>query len=245
MLGRQVVQQLVAANYIVRVMSRRRQRKSDPENVEWAPALIETGEGVRTGLYEVQVVIHCATDPMHPQSDIAMAQQLFKEAQTENIQHVIYPSIVGIDKNPFAYYRAKLDVETMLLRSGVPWSGLRTTQFYTFLDRVLQTTSHFGFVFVPKGTRVQGVAESEVAQEIVRLVSQGPSNRVPDLGGPEVLTARELAEGWLNTRRQGGIIIEVPLPGATAEAFRRGDNLLQQGNRGLMPWREWLRQKYN
>jgi uncharacterized protein YbjT (DUF2867 family) len=244
MLGRQVVQQLIASNYIVRVMSRRKRNTFDPENIEWAPALIETGEGVRTALYEVQVVIHCASDPMHPQADLAMAKQLFEAAQTENIPHLIYPSIVGIDNNPYRYYRAKLEAEKMLYRSGVPWSLLRATQFYTFLDRTLGVTSNFGFVFIPAGMRFQGVSESEVAQEIVNLVRLGPSNRASDLGGPQVLTTRELTEQWLTARRQSGIILQVPLPGAAAEAFRRGENLLHEGNSGHLTWREWLRNKY-
>jgi len=58
-----------------------------------------------------------------------------------------------------------------------------------------------------------------------------------------VLSAAVMAERWLVSRGLRKRVMQVYLPGRTAAAFRRGDNLLKQGVQGRITWDEWLRDR--
>jgi hypothetical protein len=96
-------------------------------------------------------------------------------------RHVIYVSIVGVDRHPFAYYRTKLEAERMLEQSGRHWTIQRATQFHDLVDRFLTLpvsakTSHLRF---------QPVATDDVSARLAELVAAGPSGRAPDFGEPD------------------------------------------------------------
>ena len=50
--------------------------------------------------------------------------------------HLIYVSIVGCDRNPYPYYRAKYACELVLERSGLPVTVVRATQFHTLVAAI-------------------------------------------------------------------------------------------------------------
>jgi hypothetical protein len=66
-----------------------------------------------------------------------------------------------------------------------------------------------------------------------------------DFGGPERLTLHEAARHWKAARGMRRPTIPVPIPGASAAAFRKGYNTLcEDGERGTLRWTEWLERKY-
>jgi uncharacterized protein YbjT (DUF2867 family) len=48
--------------------------------------------------------------------------------------------------------------------------------------------------------------------------------RVPDFGGPEVLTLRDMAAVWRSARDRPRAVVRLPVPGRIGRAFRRGLN---------------------
>ena len=59
----------------------------------------------------------------------------------------------------------------------------------------------------------QPVAAREVAEALVDLVEAGPSGRVPDLAGPEVLAMHRPGAPGLAGARAGRRVVAVPVPG--------------------------------
>ncbi len=59
-LGRLVVTQLSAADYLVRGMSRRARPGDDWPGAEWMRADLETGAGIETAVEGVEIIVHCA-----------------------------------------------------------------------------------------------------------------------------------------------------------------------------------------
>ncbi|HEU5368343.1 MAG TPA: NAD(P)H-binding protein, partial [Ktedonobacterales bacterium] len=108
-LGRELTGQLTKQGYIVRVMSRRSRPASQPGEIEWARADLGAETGIREAAVGVDTIIHSATNFFASSKvDVAGTKRLLEAARAEGVSHVLYVSIVGIERNPFAYYRLKL-----------------------------------------------------------------------------------------------------------------------------------------
>jgi len=125
-LGRPVVARLRERGADVRVLSRR--AGGEPGRVQGD---LETGTGLVEAVAGVDVIVHCASagDWLRPQRDVVQTRNLLAAVGPAR-PHIVYVSIVGVDRIRFGYYRAKLECERMIAASGLPWTVLRATQFH-------------------------------------------------------------------------------------------------------------------
>ncbi len=130
----------------------------------------------------------------------------------------------------------------MIEHASIPWTILRATQFHEFVLKLIQFLDRFPVTIMPKGFLLQPIAAREVAERLVELAVSAPKGRVPDVGGPEVLTAAELARAYFKAIGQRRRIVEVPIPGKIAQAFRKGAQLCPDQNYGKITWEEFLSQ---
>ena len=246
-LGRLIVAQLSAAGYTVRGMSRRARPGDDWPGAQWAQADLETGAGLTEAVQGIDVVVHAATGSARHawQIDVEGTRRLLDAAREARVSHVVYISIVGIDKVPYAYGKAKLASEDLIQQSGLPWSILRATQFHSSIDSLLQNLTRPPLVaLLPTDLLLQPIAAEEVARRLGEIVQSGPSGRLPDIGGPEVYTSGELARSWFKQRGMRRAIIPLWLPGKTASSLRQGGNTCPQQATGTLSWETWLQQHY-
>ncbi len=247
-LGSKVVKELTETGYSVRIMSRKRQPMDLLSTTEWAHADLETGQGIADAVAGIDVIVHTASSPFKHtrQIDVEGTRLLLEQARVAGVVHVIYISIVGIDRIPYYYYRAKLAAEELVKNSDIPWSILRATQFHYLVDLFFQAATKMPLVtLLPTDLRCQSIAESEVASRLCEIAVAGPRGRLPDLGGPEVLTAGEMAHTWLMLRGMHRRVLPLHLPGKVAQGFRRGHNTCpDQPVRGHITWTEWVQSKY-
>lgn len=246
-LGCLLVTQLRAEGYAVRSMSRRAVPGDAPPGVAWVRADLETGEGLAEAVQDCDVIVHAASSPFrHTQHiDVDGTRRLLVQARAAAVSHIVYISIVGIDRIPFAYYQAKLAAEKLIEESGIAWSVLRATQFHSLLDFALQAATRLPLVtFLPTDLRFQPMAQEEVARHLCEIVQAGPGGRLPDIGGPQVQTSGELAQRWLRVRNMRRALCPLWLPGKSAQAFRRAYNTCPQRAVGKITWDEWVQQKY-
>ena len=118
---------------------------------------------------------------------------------------------------------------------------LRATQFHSLVDGVFTALGRLPLLMpLPAGFALQSVHAAEVAERLVAAAVAGPRGRLPDLGGPEVLSVAEAAEQWKHARGVRRHTVQLPLPGGTAVAFRSGHHLVTDGDHGQTTWREWL-----
>ena len=143
--------------------------------------------------------------------------------------HVIYVSIVGCDRSPFRYYRAKYACELGLVRSKLPVTVVRATQFHTLVASVARAVTVGPLSFVAQGMSFQPCDHRWVAAEIADIaLGPAPSgyHRAADLAGPERLSLAEAAE--LIRAKDGKPtprLITFPPIGGTLRAFEAGANL--------------------
>jgi uncharacterized protein YbjT (DUF2867 family) len=238
-LGRRVTERLGAAGREVRVLS----RSGRPGTVHGD---LSTGENLHAAVRGAHTIVHCATNPFKAsQTDVGGTELLLQEAARTGVSHVVFISIVGVDRNPYyPYYRVKLDAERVVERSPVPWTILRATQFHDLVLMALRLLDRLPVVMpIPRGFRLQPMDAEEAADRLVELALSEPAGRVPDVGGPEVLTSEKLARAYLGAAGHGKRLVGVPLPGKAARAFREGAQLCPDQRYGRIRWEEFLREK--
>ncbi len=209
-LGRAVVAALTEP----RVLSRR--PSTDPRYVRGDLA---TGAGLAEALDGVETVIHCATT-MRGNGDVAITKRLV-DATAD--RHLVFVSIVGIDRIRLPYYRGKLAAEAVVARR--PHTILRATQFHDLVRTLLAGAAKLPVMPVP-AIRVQPVDVRDVAARLVELATGEPRGRAPDFGGPAPVAMAGLAAEYLAATGRRRRLLRVPVPGA---AFRDGANLAGGG----------------
>jgi uncharacterized protein YbjT (DUF2867 family) len=237
-LGRRVVDLLREADRDVRVLS----RSGRPGTIR---ADLLTGAGLEEAVRGVDVIVHCASSPRETrQVDVEGTERLLEIASRAGVSHFVFISIVGVDQAPyFPYYRIKLDTERIIERSPVPWTILRATQFDELLLRMIRFLERLPVVMMPKGLLFQPIDVGEVAERLVELALSEPARRVPDVGGPEVRNAAELARAYLEVVGRRRRVVEIPVPGKTTRAFRRGRHLCPDQKYSEIRWEEFLQER--
>lgn len=233
-----------ASGYHVRAMSR---RASGARGGEWVSGDLATGHGLDAALGGVDTVIHAASDPRGDphRTDVAGTELLLAAARQAGVRHIVYVSIVGIDRVPYPYYRYKLMAEDVVRSGSVPWTILRGTQFHHFMDSLFRRFTRFPIGFLPKSWLCQPVHVEEFADALWQCVAAGPGRRAPDVAGPEVLRYGELMRAWLTAQGRHTLVLNLPIPGRTAAAFRNGGATAPDRAVGRVTWDAWLRTRYS
>jgi len=235
-LGSRLIAPLQAAGHSVRQMSR---RGTGPGGVRGDLA---TGLDLASAVGGAEVIVHAASDDQGDpwQVDVAGTRRLVEAVDRSRLRHLVYLSIVGVDRIPYGYYRAKFAAEQVLLASGLPVTLLRVTQFHDYVDVLLDTARRGPVLPVPMGWRVQPVDVGEVAAHVVEVAGGPPTGGIVEFGGPEELSAADLARAWAGVRAPGTHVVATPLPGKLSSAFRDGAALPTGGARGLRTYGEHL-----
>ena len=167
------------------------------------------------------------------------ASRLLLEAEErQGVAHHVLLSIVGIDRVGLGYYRAKLAQEDVVRAGAVPWTILRATQFHEFAAQMLGS----GRIAMIPSMLSQPVAAQEVADELVRLAISPPCGMAPELAGPHEERVPDMARRLASAQGHRGLVLTVPLPGATGRGMRAGALLpTDPGPRGTQTFDEWLR----
>ncbi|MFF7750638.1 SDR family oxidoreductase [Streptomyces sp. NPDC007971] len=233
-LGRLVTERLRADGHEVRVLSRHTQ--------PYAVDLREGGAGLDAALSGVATVVHCASSPRG--GDEQAADHLIAAARRAGVGHLVYISIVGVDRVPFGYYRSKLAVERRIEESGLGWTVLRATQFHDLLVTLFQGLSRPPLMAVPARVADQPVEVAEVADRLAELAVGAPAGRVPDMAGPEVRSFDSLARSYLRATGRRRAVANVPLLGRTYRAFRAGGHLAPDRPVGKVTFEEYLTRRF-
>jgi uncharacterized protein YbjT (DUF2867 family) len=236
-LGQRLIGPLEAAGHTVRQMSR---RGTGPGGVRGD---LVTGRDLGTALRGAEVIVHAATDQRGDpwQVDVAGTRRLVQAVERDRLRHLVYVSCVGVDRIPYGPYRAKFAAEQVLLASGLPITLLRATPFHDSVDALLDTARRGPVLPVPMGWRVQPVDVGDVAAHIVGLAAGPPAGDVVEYGGPEEVSAADLARTWAAARSPGTHVVATPLPGKLGAAFRDGAGVPTGGARGRRTYAEHLR----
>jgi uncharacterized protein YbjT (DUF2867 family) len=227
--GRIVVDHLVTAGKNVRVLSRGRRRQQSTD-VEHVVGDVQTGDGLDAALDGVDTIVHCVYPTEH----------LVDAAKRAASPHLVYVSIVGIDRIPFALYRKMLANERTIAESGLPWTVLRATQFHDLIAFLLRMLARPPVMALPSGLRFQPVDVRDVGERLARLALGDPIGRAPDFGGPQPRALDDLARSYLTIVGKRRPIVPIRLPGKVFGGIRAGGLLAPEHADGTITFEQYL-----
>lgn len=207
-----------------------------PNGVELLVGDVRKRSDVDPAVAEVDVVVHAASNSRRPTSVDVEGSRQVAYACTEKNTHLVYPSVVGCDQSSLPYYRAKAEAETMI--GAVPGLGFtiaRATQFHPTIDALLALP----VVPLPAKAEFQPVDSYDFAGRLIGLALVGPSGRVADYGGPEVLSVTELARIRRSVANEVGRVWPLPSVSAFGEATD-GIYLSMSEDKGSTRYGQWL-----
>jgi uncharacterized protein YbjT (DUF2867 family) len=203
-----------------------------------------SGKGLPEALSGADVVVNLTNSPTFDDASLAFFQttmdNLLAAAKSADVGHAVVLSIVGVDRVPdLAYYRAKVLQEDILKAGPVPYSIVRATQFFEFVDAVLSWTADKDTVRLP-ATRVQPIAAADVAQAVADVAVGAPLQGTRNVAGPEVFGLDELGKITLAARGDHRTVITDNSAGIFAAAS--GDALIAKGDAVIAKtsYRDWL-----
>ncbi|MCX4469176.1 NAD(P)H-binding protein [Micromonospora sp. NBC_01655] len=244
-LGRAVLPRLRGDGFVVRAMSR---RPHGGQAAEWVTGDLATGEGLPDAVAGVAAVLHLASTPgggrRTHQVDVLGTRRLAVAAGRAGVGHLLYVSIVGVDRVPFPYYRHKLAAERVVAAGPVPWSVLRATQFHPFLDDLLALAGRLGPVIGDRAVLAQPVDAGEVAARLSGRLAAGPLEGIEEYGGPQVLRFDAAVEAWRAARGSRRPLLPVRVPGRLGRALRSGALTTRAAPTGIRSWSDHLADTY-
>lgn len=174
-----------------------------------------TGEGLAEVLEGASVVVDVSNSPSF--EDAAVLE--FFQTSTGNlltyeaaagVGHHVALSIVGCDSLPDSgYMRAKIVQEKLIKESSIPYSIVRATQFFEFVQRIADSATEGNTVRLPP-VRFQPMAADDVAKAVGRVATGSPLNGMIEIGGPEQFRFDELVQKGLSARKDPREVIADP-----------------------------------
>ena len=164
-----------------------------------------TGEGLATALAGAQVVVDVANSPSWEDKAVldffeTSGRNLLAAEAAAGVGHHIALSVVGTERLlASGYFRAKMAQETLIKASPVPYTIVRATQFFEFVDGIVQSATDGQTVRVSPA-RVQPIVSDDVAAALVQVVIGTPLNGMVELAGPEPIRLDELVRQFLSVQ---------------------------------------------
>jgi uncharacterized protein YbjT (DUF2867 family) len=149
-----------------------------------------TGEGLAEALAGADTVVDVANSPSWADDDVLQffttsTRNLLAAERDAGVQHHVALSIVGCDRVPDSgYMRAKVAQEELIRKSGAPYTIVRATQFFEFVDGIADSMTDGQTVRAPHGA-FQPIAAADVATAVTRAAVGDPVNGVVNIAGPE------------------------------------------------------------
>lgn len=161
-----------------------------------------TGEGLDDVLRGAGVVIDVANSPSFEDKAVmdffqTSGRNLVTAEIQAGVRHHITLSVVGTDRlQESGYFRAKLEQEKLTISSPVPYSIVRSTQFFEFLRSITEAATQGDEIHLaPVG--IQPIAADDVALRVAELAISEPINGTVEIAGPDRFMLPELVSLYL------------------------------------------------
>jgi len=167
---------------------------------------IITGEGLPGAMAGAQVVVDVANSPTF---EARAALEFFETAgrnlltaeKSAGVQHHLALSIVGLERLPeVGYFRAKIAQESLIKVSGIPYTILRSTEFFEFISTIVESAFDGNAIRLSPAL-FQPIASDDVAATLADLVLGPALNSTVEAAGPEAHPLDEMARYFLAAGR--------------------------------------------
>ena len=165
-----------------------------------------TGEGLTEALKGAQVVVDVANAPSWEDKAVmeffqTEERNLLAAEKAAGVKHHVVLSIVDADRLPASgYLRAKVAQENLIKESGIPFTIVRSTQFFEFAKGITQSATEGQTVRLSPAL-MQPIAADDVATALTGFALAKPLNGTVEIAGPEPIRMDEFARRFLKATR--------------------------------------------
>jgi uncharacterized protein YbjT (DUF2867 family) len=161
-----------------------------------------TGEGLAAALAGASVVVDVSNAPSFEDAAVleffdASTRNLLAAGAAAGVGHHVALSVVGAERlTESGYFRAKLAQEELIKESSIPYSIVRATQFFEFLDRIAADATDANTVRLPPAL-IQPMAADDVASALGGIAVGSQVNGIVETAGPDRFRLDELIRARL------------------------------------------------
>ncbi|CAN7679965.1 SDR family oxidoreductase [Mycolicibacterium frederiksbergense] len=174
-----------------------------------------SGEGVAAALTGAQVVVDVTNSPSFADDDVlefftTSTRNLLAAEREQGVGHHVALSVVGADGvADSGYMRAKVAQEMLIAESGVPYTIVRATQFYEFVEAIAGSATDGDTVRLPHAA-MQPIAAEDVATGVTRAAVAEPVNGAVQIAGPEKIAMDDFVRTGLAAKNDSRKVIADP-----------------------------------
>lgn len=164
-----------------------------------------TGEGVAAALAGAQVVVDVANSPSFDDKAVleffeTSGRNLLAAEAKAGVRHHVALSVVGADRLPESgYLRAKVAQEKLIKGSKIPFTILRSTQFFEFIGRIADEATQ-GREIRLSPALLMPIAAEDVAAALADVALGKPLNATIEVAGPHAFPLDQFAQRLLYAR---------------------------------------------
>ncbi|HEY2623551.1 MAG TPA: SDR family oxidoreductase [Dyella sp.] len=163
-----------------------------------------TGEGLEPALAGADIVVDLANSPSFEDQAVLdfferSGRNLLAAEKNAGVKHHLALSVVGTDRPALAtsgYMRAKLAQEKLIRAAGIPYTIVRSTQFFEFLGSIAGAGGNEQAIHLSTGL-MQPIASDDVADAVTDCTLGAPVNGTVEIAGPERAPLAELVQRFL------------------------------------------------
>jgi uncharacterized protein YbjT (DUF2867 family) len=205
-----------------------------------------TGEGLADAFDGADVVVDVSNSPSF-EDDAVMdffqtsTRNSLAAEQAAGVGHHVALSVVGADRLPDSgYLRAKVAQEMLIEASAIPYSIVRSTQFFEFVESIAAAAIDGDTVRVPSAS-IQPVAADDAARAVGRIAVGKPVNGLVEVAGPEPYSFEELIRYGLSARNDPRHVVADPDAQYFGTTLTNGSLLpSEHAERGETRFEDWL-----
>jgi uncharacterized protein YbjT (DUF2867 family) len=161
-----------------------------------------TGEGLAEALAGAQVVVDVANAPSWEDKAVLeffekSGRNLLAGEKAAGVGHHVALSVVGTDRLlASGYFRAKMAQEDLIKTSPIPYTIVRSTQFFEYVGGIAQSATEGQAVRLPPAL-MQPIVSDDVAAALAEVAAKEPLNGTIEVAGPEPIRMDALVRKYL------------------------------------------------
>ena len=227
--GSHLVPILIEGGHTVRAISRRGARRAGwTDGVEAHAADVETGEGLREAVAGADVIVHLVAIPRESRGrtfenvNVRGVGRVLDAAAAGGVPRIVHISVLGATDDPrLAYISSKWRGEQLVRDSGLGWVVFRPSLMFGSGDgffNLIKTTLTWwspGVIAIPGdgSSTFQPLSVDDLATAVRMAVDEpGRDGSVYEVGGPEVVTYREIVDRVMRATGKRRLKLKVPVP---------------------------------
>jgi uncharacterized protein YbjT (DUF2867 family) len=174
-----------------------------------------TGEGLAEALKGASVVVDVSNSPSWEDAAVmnffeTSTRNLLSNEAAAGVGHHVALSVVGSERMlESGYFRAKIAQENLIKVSSIPYSIVRATQFFEFVQGIADFSTEGNKVRLPSAL-IQPMAADDVASAVARTAMGSPVNGTVEVGGPEKFRLDELVRRALAANKDPRVVVADP-----------------------------------